>query len=30
MKKISLKVAACLLAGTFLFSSCFVGQYGLC
>ena len=29
MKKISLKVAACLLAGTFLFSSCFVGQYGL-
>ena len=29
MKKISLKVAACLLAGSFLFSSCFVGQYGL-
>ncbi len=29
MKKISLKVAACLIAGTFLFSSCFTGQYGL-
>ena len=29
MKKISLKVAVCLLAGSFLFSSCFVGQYGL-
>jgi hypothetical protein len=29
MKRISLKVAACLLAGSFLFSSCFVGQYGL-
>lgn len=29
MKKINLKVAACLLAGCFLFSSCFVGQYGL-
>ena len=29
MKKISLKVAACLLAGSFLFSSCFVGKYAL-
>ena len=29
MKKISLKVAVCLLAGSFLFSSCFVGKYGL-
>ena len=29
MKKISLKVAVCLLAGSFLCSSCFVGQYGL-
>lgn len=29
MKKISLKVATCLLAGSFLFSSCFVGKYGL-
>ena len=29
MKKISLKVVTCLLAGSFLFSSCFVGQYGL-
>lgn len=29
MKKINLKVAACLMAGCFLFSSCFVGQYGL-
>ena len=29
MKKISLKVAVCLLAGSFLFSSCFIGQYGL-
>ena len=29
MKKISLKVAACFLAATFLFSSCFVGKYGL-
>ena len=29
MKKISLKVAVCLLAGNFLLSSCFVGQYGL-
>lgn len=29
MKKISLKVATCLLAGCFLFSSCFVGQFGL-
>ena len=29
MKKISLKVAACLLAGTFLLSSCFVGKYAL-
>jgi len=29
MKKISLKVAVCLLSGSFLFSSCFVGQFGL-
>ena len=29
MKKISLKVVTCLLAGSFLFSSCFVGKYGL-
>ncbi len=29
MKKISLKVTTCLLAGCFLFSSCFVGHYGL-
>ena len=29
MKKISLKVAVCLTAGCFLFSSCFVGQFGL-
>ena len=29
MKKISLKVAVCLLAGSFLFSSCFVGQFSL-
>lgn len=29
MKKISLKVAVCLLASSFLFSSCFVGKYGL-
>ena len=29
MKRISLKVAVCLLAGSFLFSSCFVGKYGL-
>lgn len=29
MKRINLKVVACLLAGSFLFSSCFVGQYGL-
>ena len=29
MKKISLKVAVCLLAGSFLFSSCFVGKYAL-
>ncbi len=29
MKKMSLKVAACLLAGSFLFSSCFIGQYSL-
>ena len=28
MKRVSLKVAVCLLAGCFLFSSCFVGQYG--
>ena len=29
MKRINLKVAVCLLAGSFLFSSCFVGKYGL-
>ena len=29
MKKISLKVASCLLAGCFLLSSCFVGKYAL-
>jgi hypothetical protein len=29
MKKISLKVTACLLAGSFLFSSCFVGKFAL-
>ena len=29
MKKISLKVAVCLLAGSFLFSSCMVGSWGL-
>lgn len=29
MKRISLKVAVCLLAGSFLFSSCVVGQYSL-
>ena len=29
MKKISLKVVTCLLAGSFLFSSCFVGKYAL-
>ena len=29
MKKINLKVMSCLLAGTFLFSSCFVGKFGL-
>ena len=29
MKRISLKVAVCILAGSFLFSSCFVGKYGL-
>ncbi|MDE6003456.1 MAG: DUF3332 family protein, partial [Prevotella sp.] len=29
MKRISLKVAVCLLAGSFLFSSCYVGQYSL-
>ena len=29
MKRINLKVVACLLAGSFLFSSCFVGKYSL-
>ena len=29
MKKISLKVAVCLMAGSFLFSSCMVGSWGL-
>lgn len=29
MKKISLKVATCLLAGCFLLSSCYVGKYAL-
>ena len=29
MKKISLKVAVCLIAGSFLFSSCMVGSWGL-
>ena len=29
MKKINVKVAACLLAGCFLLNSCFVGKYGL-
>ncbi len=29
MKKISMKVAVCLVAGSFLFSSCFVGSWGL-
>ena len=29
MKKISLKVVTCLLAGSFLFSSCFVGKFAL-
>ena len=29
MKKISLKVAVCLLVGNFLFSSCLVGSWGL-
>ena len=29
MKKISLKVAVCLLAGSFLFSSCWVGKFAL-
>jgi hypothetical protein len=29
MKKISLKVAVCLMAGSFLFNSCMVGSWGL-
>ena len=29
MKKISLKVAVCLIAGSFLFNSCMVGSWGL-
>jgi len=29
MKKISFKVAVCFLSGSLLFSSCFVGKYGL-
>ena len=29
MKKISMKVAVCLLSGSFLFSSCMVGSWGL-
>ena len=29
MKRISMKVAVCLLAGSFLFSSCYVGKYAL-
>ena len=29
MRKINLKVAACLIAACFMYSSCYVGQYGL-
>ena len=29
MKKLNLKVAACLMAGTMMYSSCYVGSYGL-
>ena len=29
MKKMNLKVVTCLVAGSLMFSSCFVGSYGL-